>query len=89
MTRNCGLCRLSRPFSKGAFSHLDPVRLNEFMPWISNEQQTHDWVASSLGLDCYPIAYREPPRRPGLFLPQTGLAIPDRHPVPTYGSPRR
>jgi hypothetical protein len=60
----------------------------EFMPWIIDPDHTHDWVASALGLDNYPIAYRVPPRR-GLIPPATGLRIPDRWTAtPTYGSPR-
>lgn len=62
--------------------------LLEFMPWIIEPEQTHDWLASALGLDQYPIAYREPPERPGLLPPLTGLRIRDRKAVPTYGSPR-
>jgi hypothetical protein len=38
--------------------------LREFRPWIINPCATHPWVAQALGLDCYPIIYRQPDEHP-------------------------
>ncbi|WP_149114405.1 hypothetical protein [Limnoglobus roseus] len=66
-------------------SHFVLERLN---PWIIDRTQTHDWVATSLGLDAYPIAYRKAYERP-ILKPITGvqLFLHDGLPVPTYGPP--
>src|SRR5262249_45946533 len=33
--------------------------LERFAPWIVDCNRTHDWVARTLRLDCYPIIYRD------------------------------
>jgi hypothetical protein len=62
--------------------------LQRYSPWIIDTGCTHDWVASALGLDKYPIVYRdyENPRS-GTF---RGLSsrLTGRDPLPTYGRPR-
>jgi hypothetical protein len=35
------------------------VLLERFAPWIVDCNLTHPWVASALGLTCYPIIYRD------------------------------
>jgi hypothetical protein len=63
--------------------------VKRYQPWVIDEQQTHDWVASALGLDEYPIIYRrwESPRS-GAFIGAArrffGL---ERDVVPSYGPP--
>lgn len=62
--------------------------LESFMPWVTDRQRTHDWVGTALGLDAYPIAYRQTADRP-LLKPITGLQlfVADGRPVSTYGPP--
>lgn len=62
----------------------------EFKPWFLGPGQPHTWVSSRLGLDAYPIIYRdfgENPRSGGMqgYL-RAVLRRPE--PQPTYGPPR-
>jgi hypothetical protein len=62
-----------------------------FEPWIVDEERTYDWVARALGLEKYPITYRDKnlrssafrsplPRLPLLAAkPFLGLVVPDDH----------
>ncbi len=62
-----------------------------FEPWMIDRGQVHAWVGSAIGLDSYPIIYRDWrwPRSAGLF---TGAAFRlfggERDLQPTYGPPR-
>ncbi len=62
--------------------------LESLMPWIVDRAKTHDGIATALGLDAYPIAYRKAYERP-ILKPITGvqLFLHDGLPVPTYGPP--
>jgi hypothetical protein len=66
------------------------VLLRRFTPWICDPCRTHSWVARALGLDCYPIIYREyEPPRSGLFrAPISRLLGTAPDATPTYGPPR-
>jgi hypothetical protein len=66
------------------------IVLRTFRPWIADPEQTHDWVASALGLDDYPIIYRnfENPRSTrfrGAISTSLGRG---RDVTQSYGSPR-
>jgi hypothetical protein len=56
---------------------------------IIDMDRPHYWVASALGLDCYPIIYRDArPFRTGWLLgPMNRLCGKERDLVPTYGPP--
>lgn len=60
-------------------------------PWVIDATRTHDWLAPALGLDAYPIIYRDwvlP--LSGTFLgPINRLFGGDRDLCPTYGPPQR
>jgi hypothetical protein len=60
-------------------------------PWIINRDEVHSWVGSALGLDQYPIIYRDWGRPfSGSFIgPLNRLFGPERYIVPTYGPPVR
>ena len=60
-------------------------------PWIRDEATQHYWVSSALGLDQYPIIYREriaPPASGALLGPIFRLFGGERGLGPTYGPPR-
>ena len=60
-------------------------------PWILDTDTRHTWVSSALGLDRYPIIYREriAPPASGTFLgPVFRLFGGEIDVVPTYGPPR-
>lgn len=60
-------------------------------PWILDEQTTHYWVSSAIGLDAYPIIYRDriSPPASGTFLgPIYRLLGGERNLRATYGPPR-
>ena len=62
-----------------------------FRPWIIDKDEVHAWVGSAIGLDEYPIIYRDwtPPRSGGLIIgPLFRLFGADRNVQPTYGPPR-
>jgi len=63
-----------------------------FRPWIIDEDQVHTWVSSGIGLDEYPIIYRDftSPRSGGLIIgPVFRLLGNERDLVPTYGPPKK
>jgi hypothetical protein len=65
--------------------------LREFRPWIVDPCKTHPWVGTALGLDCYPIIYRnfEHPRS-GLVRGVTSRVLGrDRDTTASYGPPIR
>jgi hypothetical protein len=43
--------------------------LHHFEPWVIDSGVTHDWVASRLGLECYPIERRQFCEKPFSLLP--------------------
>ena len=60
-------------------------------PWIRDEVTRHTWVSSALGLDRYPLIYREriAPPASGIFLgPVFRLFGGERSLQSTYGPPR-
>jgi hypothetical protein len=62
-----------------------------FRPWIIDKDQVHAWVGSAIGLDEYPIIYRDwtAPRSGGLIIgPIFRLLGADRNLQATYGPPR-
>jgi hypothetical protein len=61
------------------------------MPSIINPNEIHYWVGSALGLDDYPIIYRDftPPRSGAIIGPINRLLGGERGVVPTYGPPVR
>lgn len=63
--------------------------LRRFRPWILDETQSHTWVSSALGLDAYPIIYRdfENPRSGGIVGPVFRLLGAERDLRATYGPP--
>jgi len=63
--------------------------LQRLRPWILDREQTHDWVAAALGLDAYPLIYRDW-RRPvsGAILgPGYRLLGGERDQESTFGPP--
>jgi hypothetical protein len=66
--------------------------LREFYPWVIDRDRIHGWVGNALGLDQYPILYRdlEDPRSAGyLRAPfRAGLGL-NRDVNATYGQPER
>ena len=66
------------------------VALREFDPWIIDCNRIHTWVGKALGMDCYPIIYRdwEDPRSAGFVRApfRAALAL-NRDAIPTYGQP--
>lgn len=65
--------------------------LLELRPWLLDECTKHYWVSSALGLDAYPIIYREriAPPLSGTFLgPFYRLLGGERNLQATYGPPR-
>jgi hypothetical protein len=63
--------------------------LRRFSPWIIDLEHTHDWVAQSLGLNAYPIIYRnvEHPRSGYLRGPVSRMLGRDRDATSTFGRP--
>lgn len=65
------------------------VVLQRLRPWI-REKSPHRWVGARLGLDAYPIVYREgfsgPPT--GIFAGVLNRILPERGLQATYGPPR-
>jgi hypothetical protein len=61
--------------------------LQEMRPWIVDECRKHYWVSQALGLDAYPIIYRE-----RIVSPRSGpfyrLFGGEADLVATYGLPR-
>jgi hypothetical protein len=61
--------------------------LRAFEPWIVDRNRTHPWIGSALGLDGYPIIYRD------FEAPRSGLVrglsarVLGRDPTPTFGPP--
>ena len=65
--------------------------LTRMRPWILDQDTRHTWVSSALGLDRYPLIYRERIARPasGIFLgPVFRLFGGERSLQSTYGPPR-
>jgi hypothetical protein len=65
--------------------------MKRFRPWIIDEDQVHFWVGSALGLDNYPIIYRDgqAPRSAGLVIgPVNRLLGRERNLQPSFGPPR-
>jgi hypothetical protein len=64
--------------------------LLRYRPYLIDCTQTHPWVASSLGLDAYPIIYRDMrgPRSGALYGPLYRLFGGERDLMPSYGPPR-
>ena len=63
-----------------------------FRPWIIDKNQVYSWIGSALGLDQYPIVYRDwgPPRSGGLVVgPVFRLFGAERNLQATYGPPVR
>lgn len=67
------------------------VLLQEFEPFVVQRGCTHPWVALALGLDQYPIIYRdfEDPRSGGIRGPVRRLFGAERDLHATYGPPVR
>jgi len=65
--------------------------LKELEPWIVNSGCTQTWVGSALGLDQYPIIYRDftNPRSNAVFGPLNRLLGGERSLQATYGPPVR
>jgi hypothetical protein len=65
--------------------------LRRLEPWVVNMGCTHPWVGSALGLDQYPIIYRDftNPRSGAIRGPLTRLLGGERDLVATYGPPVR
>lgn len=65
--------------------------LKELEPWIIHAGCTHPWVGSALGLDQYPIIYRDftNPRSSAVFGPIFRLLGGERDLQATYGPPLR
>ena len=65
--------------------------LQEFEPWVVQPGCTHYWVSSALGLDQYPIIYRDytSPRSGAFQGPIRRLLGGERDLVATYGPPIR
>ena len=64
--------------------------LKRMDPYIVNCNQVHPWVGSALGLDQYPIIYRDwqAPRSGGIIVgPINRLLGGDRNLQPSYGPP--
>jgi hypothetical protein len=64
--------------------------LERFMPYVIEPDRVHPWVGSALGLDNYPLCYRENERpRSGAFLgPVNRMMGGERDLRATYGPPR-
>jgi hypothetical protein len=65
--------------------------LRRMLPWVVDCDRVHPWVGSALGLDAYPIIYRdlEPPRSGAVVGPVYRLLGGERELQPTYGPPPR
>jgi hypothetical protein len=65
--------------------------LLELEPWVLQPGCTHPWVGSALGLDQYPLIYRDYQNpRSGTFAgPINRLLGRDRNIFPSYGPPQR
>jgi hypothetical protein len=63
--------------------------LGELSPWVIDRCQVHPWVGRALGLDCYPIIYREweNPRSGAVLGTINRLFGGERGLTPTYGPP--
>jgi hypothetical protein len=62
-----------------------------FRPFIIDDEHIHTWIGSALGLDDYPIIYRdlESPRSGGIIIgPVNRLLGGEKNLQSTYGSPR-
>jgi hypothetical protein len=60
-------------------------------PWILDEGKTYDWIVYKLGLDAYPLIYRDwqqPPRSGAIRAPINRVLGHERDVCPSYG-PRR
>jgi hypothetical protein len=59
-------------------------------PWIVDQDETHDWVAYALGLEAYPIIYRDKtnPRSGAFFGPVNRILGGERNLLSTYGPSR-
>jgi hypothetical protein len=64
--------------------------MKRFRPWVIDEDQVHAWVGSALGLDAYPIIYRDwqAPRSGAIIGPAYRLLGGERNLRPSYGPPR-
>jgi hypothetical protein len=65
------------------------VVLRRFLPWVIDSSRTHDWVVLALGLDAYPIYYREiePPFSGAFIGPVYRLLGGERNLTPSFGPP--
>jgi hypothetical protein len=63
--------------------------LKELEPWIRDPASTHPWVGSALGLDEFPIVYRDyqNPRSNAIFGPLYRVLGGERNLTATYGPP--
>jgi hypothetical protein len=64
--------------------------LREYRPWLVDEEQKHYWVSQALGLDCYPIIYRQRivSPRSGILGPLYRILGGERDLEATYGPPQ-
>jgi hypothetical protein len=67
------------------------VVLRRLLPWVIDCDHVHPWVGSALGLDAYPLIYRdlEPPRSGAILGPVYRLRGGERELQATYGPPLR
>jgi hypothetical protein len=63
--------------------------LRRFLPWVIDPDRVHPWVGSALGLNAYPIIYRdwESPHSGAILGPLYRLAGGERDLQATYGPP--
>ena len=66
------------------------VIAKRFRPWIIYKDEVHGWVGSAIGLDEYPILYRDwsPPLSGAIIGPFFRLLGGERNLTPTYGPPQ-
>lgn len=67
------------------------IVLKELEPWVLDRCTTHPWVGTALGLDNYPIIYREweAPKSGAFFGPIYRALGGERNLAPSYGPPVR
>jgi hypothetical protein len=67
------------------------VVLRRFLPWVIDPDRVHPWVGSALGLNAYPMIYRdrEPPHSGAIVGPLYRLAGGEGDLHATYGPPGR
>jgi hypothetical protein len=64
--------------------------VRRYLPWVIDRNEVHAWVGSALGLDRYPIIYRDlQSPRSGFFGPVYRAVGGERYLAPSYGPPVR